>query len=162
MTLEDWANIGEIVGAIGVVASLVYLAVQVRHNSEHIKENTASLQGVSEAASEDGSRDVLITSITNPELIMIQRKGDSGEALNEIESAQYTMMLRVTFNSHQTYFIQHARGLTGDEIWEYWVRMFRKLTKAPGVRRWWSKAGKDYDQNFQTYIDDLMTDAAAD
>ena len=33
MTLEDLGNLGELVGAIGVVASFIYLAVQIRQNS---------------------------------------------------------------------------------------------------------------------------------
>ena len=33
MSLEDLANLGEFVGAIGVVLSLIYLAVQIRQKS---------------------------------------------------------------------------------------------------------------------------------
>ena len=35
MTLEDLGNLGEFVGAIGVVVSLVYLALQIRQNTRH-------------------------------------------------------------------------------------------------------------------------------
>ena len=44
MTLMETAqllgNFGEFVGAIAVVATLVYLAVQVGHSKEALKENT--------------------------------------------------------------------------------------------------------------------------
>ena len=40
ITLEDLGNVGEFVGAIAVVASLVYLAVQIRQNSRQIEMNT--------------------------------------------------------------------------------------------------------------------------
>ncbi len=37
MTLEDLGNLGEIIGAIAVVISLVYLAVQIRQNTAQIR-----------------------------------------------------------------------------------------------------------------------------
>ena len=36
MTIQDWGALGEIIGALAVVASLVYLAVQIRQNSRQL------------------------------------------------------------------------------------------------------------------------------
>ena len=35
MSLEDLGNIGEFVAAVALVVSLIYLAVQIRHNTRH-------------------------------------------------------------------------------------------------------------------------------
>ena len=40
MTLDQLAGIGEIVGAIGVVISFVYLAIQIRTNTEAERTST--------------------------------------------------------------------------------------------------------------------------
>ncbi len=40
MTLEDLGNIGEFVGAIGVVVTLIYLAVQIRQNTKSLRSST--------------------------------------------------------------------------------------------------------------------------
>ena len=40
MTLSDIGNIGEAVGAIAVVASLVYLAIQIRQNTSQMKHSS--------------------------------------------------------------------------------------------------------------------------
>jgi hypothetical protein len=37
MSLEDLGNIGELIAAIGVIASLVYLAVQIRANTNQVR-----------------------------------------------------------------------------------------------------------------------------
>ncbi len=37
-------NLGEFVGAIGVVATLIYLAIQVRHSAELLKINNAAIK----------------------------------------------------------------------------------------------------------------------
>lgn len=49
MSIQEWAAIAEIVGALAVVASLVYLAVQIRQNTR--SERTLD-QLVSPAAAE--------------------------------------------------------------------------------------------------------------
>ena len=40
MTLDDLANLGEIVGAIAVLVTLIYLAIQLRQNTSAIKAQT--------------------------------------------------------------------------------------------------------------------------
>ena len=34
MSIQDWGAIGEVVGAIAVLVTLVYLAKQIKHSSE--------------------------------------------------------------------------------------------------------------------------------
>jgi CubicO group peptidase (beta-lactamase class C family) len=40
MSLEDLGNVGEFVAAVGVVISLIYLAIQIRQNTAHLAHNT--------------------------------------------------------------------------------------------------------------------------
>ncbi len=42
-TIQMLGSLGEFVGAIAVVATLVYLAIQVRHSKEAIEANTRSM-----------------------------------------------------------------------------------------------------------------------
>ena len=44
MSLEDLGNIGELISAVAVVVSLVYLASQIRQNTRQIDENTRAAQ----------------------------------------------------------------------------------------------------------------------
>ena len=44
MTLDQLASIGEIIGGIGVVLSLVYLAIQIRTNTD--AERTSTYQSI--------------------------------------------------------------------------------------------------------------------
>src|SRR5438477_10652906 len=41
MTLNDLANIGQIVGALAVVVSLIYVALQIRQNTNAVRSATA-------------------------------------------------------------------------------------------------------------------------
>jgi len=42
-TIETLGNLGEFVGAIGIVVTLVYLAIQVRHSRSLIEANSAAM-----------------------------------------------------------------------------------------------------------------------
>jgi hypothetical protein len=43
-TIQMLGSLGEFVGAIGVVATLVYLTIQVRHSKEAMEANTRSME----------------------------------------------------------------------------------------------------------------------
>ena len=38
MTLQDWGSIGEVIGALAVVVTLIYLAKQIRQNTRAMDE----------------------------------------------------------------------------------------------------------------------------
>ena len=44
MTIEQLGSLGEFVSSIAVVLSLIYLAIQVRHNSVQVSENVKALR----------------------------------------------------------------------------------------------------------------------
>ena len=44
MTIFELGALGEFVGAIAVVGTLIYLAVQIRQNTLQIRDNVLSLQ----------------------------------------------------------------------------------------------------------------------
>ena len=45
MTLMELAAIAEVVSAVSVVATLIYLAIQVRHSKESLDANTRAMRG---------------------------------------------------------------------------------------------------------------------
>jgi hypothetical protein len=41
MSLNDLANLGQVIGAIAVVISLIYVALQIRQNTNAVRSATA-------------------------------------------------------------------------------------------------------------------------
>ena len=156
MTLEDVGNIGELVGAIGVVITLLYVAIQVRDNSRFIRENTASVKATNEITSNEFTSAIFLAMLKDPELLDIQLRGHRGEQLEHMEHVRYSLILRMGFEGHQTYFVQQTRGLVGNEIWNHWSRDMDAFCRLPGVIHWWSRNGSKYDPEFQKYIDEKV------
>ena len=44
MSIQEWAALAEIIGAVAVVASLIYLAVQVRQNTHELSMSLRSTE----------------------------------------------------------------------------------------------------------------------
>ena len=48
--LEDLGNLGDFLGGLAVIATLIYLAVQVRQNSQQIAQNSECMKHASSDA----------------------------------------------------------------------------------------------------------------
>jgi hypothetical protein len=44
MNLQDLANIGELLGGLAILVSLIYLVLSIRQNTRQLRENLKSLQ----------------------------------------------------------------------------------------------------------------------
>ena len=146
MTLEDLGNIGEFVGAIGVVASLIYLALQIRHN-------TNSVQGSVELENARGASEFLTTVAENPELGRIWRLGLSQPAkLTEDEGLQFSMLMGSAFYRLEGPFRQYKRGLLSEDSWEPWEELISRYMRSPAVLAWWSRRDVPFARSFSEYV----------
>jgi hypothetical protein len=59
MNLQDLANIGELLGGLAILVSLIYLVLSIRQNTRQLRENLKSLQRTeTRAAYEQHDRNV--------------------------------------------------------------------------------------------------------
>ena len=83
----NWDAIGaiaETLGAIGVIASLVYLAGQIRHSREQMSQNTQALRSSSFQLFREEISQAYSSAVENPGLIKIVRTGmDAYDELGE-------------------------------------------------------------------------------
>jgi hypothetical protein len=150
MTLADLANIGELVAGVGVVVSLLYLAVQIRHSSRIARLNAH--QAVSES----------VTGITaeiarDPEFFRVWRAvlDSSADASDEDRE-------RVAFILHQIFAAFASADRFGDPSLQRNVRPFHdKYLRAPFVQEWWARQRGAYDEPFRSTIDARLKELAS-
>lgn len=109
--LSEWAAIAEIVAALAVIASLVYLAIQVR-------ENTNAVQAATFQELVNASDAYLLTLAQDSSLagIMLQASRDPS-GLGEDEWLRYFYAQRAWWRNMENAFFQRQRGLLGDDEW---------------------------------------------
>ncbi len=143
MTLEELAYISQIIGVVAVFASLIFVGVQVRQNSEQIKANTRSIKAsaafegthswasTNEMVVADVSDDVLLTAISTYD------PGKTWSDFSEIDRARNTLLQRALFQKLEGLYFLHKYGNLDKAIWDARLSWAAGVVKLPFYRQWW-------------------------
>ncbi len=133
MTIQDLGSIGELIAALVTLATLVYLAIQIRQNTQTVR--TTTYQAVLEASDRFNS---LV--LDNPELFRIYRSGLSDpSSLTDEERARFRLLVGQLMNVYETMFLQYERGTLDEDFWLARRSALRRLASEPGIRAHLSK-----------------------
>ncbi len=145
--------IGELVGALGVVASLAYLAVQIRQNTHHIDFNTRAIRANTFQNFSDtfgGFEDLLLE---NRELGHIWVSGLNGDGiLDPGERILFNNLAHKFFRMYEVLFLQYQAGLVEGTLFESAHRFPDELLTRPGLRNYWAQRQSRYSAAFIDYI----------
>ena len=131
MSLEDLGNIGEFVAAVGVIVSLIYLAVQIRQNTKTVRTSTYQ-----EVLDYSNRFNELV--LSNPHIERIWRVGRRDPAqLTEDERPQFRLLFVQLLNIYETMLLQYQRGTLDQEYWSARLVGFRDLLTQPALRAHW-------------------------
>ena len=148
MNWDALGAIGEIVGAAGVIATLAYLAVQVRHNTRAVR--SATLNAVTQA-----KRDELRWS---SEIATPMRKAlHTPDDMSEEDTWHVTEWMTAAFLARQNEYSQFTQGLLDADQWEQSEHIIRLLTGMEWFQKWWTPYGKDiYSRAFVARVELIM------
>ena len=147
----NWDMIGalaELFGAIGVFASLFYLAVQLKHNAAETRD--ATIQSIMELAIN------FRTESYRGELAEIRMKANSDQALTPLEAVKFEGYLSALFELTELVFVQHRKGKLDPEYIDAWELRTKAAMSVPRIQQFWSKTKMGYRSSFVEYIDGLM------
>ena len=153
MSIQDWGAIGEIVGALAVVASLIYLAVQIRQNTRQI---SLSLESSRLAAFEQNvesgnrAREVLIT---NPAVAELFLRGLADyHSLPPTDRLRCNMLFRNLLSAIQGGYIRQLTIGGDPEQFEGTKKMLDELFKNPGIHQWLGDIDPDWRPEFADIV----------
>ena len=131
MTLSDLGNLGDFLGGIGVVLTLVYLASQIRQNTRVAR--IASLQQ-------------WVTTVATVNAAISQSSEFSRIYRAGTEDAQL-------FNTYESLFFQAEQGAIDQLFFEAKMETMRATLAQPGIRGWWDKfAAGNLDPRFREFV----------
>ena len=93
--LEALGNIGDFVGGIGVVATLVYLVIQIRQNTHQLEHNSELVQASAELESARLAAEWHRTVAESPELVRLwgEHMANGASALTNEERARLVWLI---------------------------------------------------------------------
>ena len=144
--LDALGNLGDFIGGIAVVITLLYLAVQVRQNTRAIR--VASMQSSMLAAQNIG-----ILPAQDRDLARVVRVGlITPDELDEDEFQQFRYFLMGMLRVHEDMFVQHRAGVVDDETWMARSSSLKTMFSMPGGRRIW-EASSAYRDDFKAWLE---------
>lgn len=136
MNWEAIGAIAEAIAAMGVIASLLYLAVQVRASAR-----ASAVE--SKLVSARFQLDFYTMLVQFPELhdIMLRGRKDLN-ALSPVDYGRFSNLMSIAFGSFSAAHFQFRSGAVSESDFHENRITIRYLIRSPGCRQWWDKFGK--------------------
>lgn len=146
--LEALGNLGDFIGGIAVIATLLYLAVQVRQNTQLLRANALA---VSSAA--NVSFNHLLGA--DPGAARVFQVGlEDFATLSGDEQRPFLNLLRASFTAHEHVFQQDERGLVDEAVWHQDRARALGVLALPHVKVWWEQRKHAFHPSFADAIDE--------
>jgi hypothetical protein len=155
MTLQDLGSISELVGGIGVVVSLVYLAFEIRLNTRGLDQNTETMRLSVENEIRSELNGFRMSLATDDTLSSIWSRGLRGEELDPNDHARFDLLLLNIVAMITAQIHAHQRGYYD---LERRIPYFSFIATTPGFQRFWQqRALRDtVREDVRAYIDSLL------
>jgi hypothetical protein len=147
MTLDQLASIGEIIGGVGVVFSLVYLAIQIRTNTD--AERTSTYQSI---VSDFGAMNNTMAGTPELSHLFVQAMEDYHQ-LSIDEKARISQIFFQCFRYFENMFYQYKKGYLDEEVWIGWKRLMLTYYSRPGFQSWWEHRRDVFSEPFAIFLD---------
>ena len=149
MNWDALGAIGELIGAIAVVITLAYLAVQVRQSNSAAKSSNATAvlmnsQKIAQAVMDREFGDIILRAIAGEE---------------ELSSADKLAAYAWFHNMLKTGELAHMSFLHGEldqEYWEGWLSFYRSYYQTPGVQAYWAERKGAFTLAFRDAVERCM------
>src|SRR5262245_58424520 len=156
MALQDLANFGEFVSALVVLGSFVYLAIQMRQNTQAIRsENYGRALDRISAMQAQFSRDAEYTAVMGAGLFV-------PPLLSPADRIRFTFIWYELFGAFEFMFLQVQDRILPAEVWERWGATATWWLSWPGVRAWWAARPAPFTPSFTEFVDTCIREDRRD
>ena len=150
MNWEAIGAVGEILGALGVIISLGYLAGQIRGNTRALRR-TASHDAVS------GLNHWFAEVTRSTEFAATFSRGLEGfGSLSPEEASWFRIMLFQFFKVAEDMHFQYVEGVLDDGQWEGWSFLYGQYLASPGGREYWALVRPMFSPGFRAFYETLQ------
>ena len=156
MTWDAMAAIAELLGAIGVIASLVYLAGQMKSSADQARQ--AAIQSVV------NQMNTVWTQVSgNRAQAELWARGSRGTShlRDESDGVQFSALMLGIFRPYEEIFHYWRDGRVDDWTWESISRQCGDLMSTPGFAEWWERRGGWFSASFQEHVKQVAGHAPA-
>jgi len=146
----NWNAVGavaELLGAVAVVASLAYLAVQIR-------QNTRAVRGAMYDSMARTNMDWLGPLVSDPQLAeTFERAVDRWDGLGADDQRRINYLFIQLFRFWENVYYQSRQGTLEPRLWESWRHVMLSYFSRPGTRSWWRLRRGAFSEEFRRFLE---------
>lgn len=136
MNWDALGSVGELVGAVAVVVSVVYLAIQLKTNTKTMRAGAAwDAEKLYIDLNDNAARD--------PQFCELVQRATAADGdisdLDNTERVQIYLAILAAVQATQAQYFMWREGNLLEEVWSYRVKWFRDWTMLPVVRVNWEQ-----------------------
>ena len=152
MDIDQLASIGELLGGVGVILSLLYLAFQLRDQSRGLRSESygRSLDRLARMqerlAEDDDFSQTFSKGLIDPEGLSVE------------ERIRFTWSLTEMFGDFEYMQHQHMQGDMPEQIWLRWHETIKFWLTFPGTRAWWYGKPSPFSTDFSLFVEECIRD----
>jgi hypothetical protein len=148
MTLEQLGIVAQIAGTLGVIASLIFVGVQIRQNTKttraQVQENMTS------------GYVAVVCLVTDHADVFTRGIAATAETFSSFSNADkliFFSVLFAAFKHFENIHSQQQRGFIDRESWMAWSENMLMHFNQPGVQMWWSLRKGSFGRDFRRFIE---------
>lgn len=145
---SDLGAMGELFGALGVLASVIYFATVLRFNANVTRD--ATTYNIMQMAINFRAQSY------QGELAEIRLKAATGAQLSDLESLKFEGYLSALFEMTELIFMAHSKNKVDDEYMSAWDKRIQAAMSLPRIKQFWSRTKSGFRPSFVSYVDSLM------
>lgn len=154
MLLEHIFYVSQSIAAVAVIASLLYLAQQVRQ-AERVQRATMQ-QGRADRTSQAA------LAVASSELVPVLQKGMAGDTeLTREEFTQWMWLCRALFLSGEDSFLQHEARMLSDAAFDSYVAGVKFYFSMRGMRAAWKLLESQFGSDFRSFGSAMLAQTKA-
>ena len=157
MNWEAIGAMGELISGIAVIATLFYLARQIRQN------NKINASAVRQSFYDTVARQMIHGTDNSEFHAMLERASMTDQELTSAERLQLFRFLQAVFVGYQCAFVQYRHNALSEEDWNTFRALLRTFWHLPGkeVALVWEqfKLSRMLDEDFEAEVERLRDEA---
>ena len=149
MTLQDLGALGELVGGIAIIVSLIYVGLQIRQSTAASRSATA--QSFTQQYTEVNQM------LIDPDARGVVARGlDGVEKLTVEEKIAFMSVMSSISRTLESFYFQIDEGALDRRLFEGWFVQYLDLLANKGAQEFWKLRKHQYTSEFAEYLDNRM------
>ncbi len=151
--LSKWASIAEITSSVAILATLVFLVIEIRQNNRLIEQNTSTAQWTAVQSLNESVQGVTRLWINDLETVALLKRGNQSYTdLSESEKSRCKLLSSMAFLTLDIMWYAYQDGILPEPLWAREMSFLKFQTTVSSCgREAWSEAF--VSQPFRDYVE---------